>query len=477
MFILTCIVFSQIFLLSNNLWYDELCTTPLILGYDPLEIISEVRFDSHPPLYFIFLKIYTMIFGNSIVIMKTFNILLVVIFAVVSYYFLHQNINRKFAVIFATILSFFPALSNEVFQVRMYIMAPLFVSLTAMMAYKVYVNSNRVISTILFLFFTALSMYTHYYALTCVIIIHIYLYIILLKLNFINYKNIFLYALTSIFLFLPWFPTFFDQLSIKFFNNGDKSSVYDKIVKNAIYLFYTGNRAFQNNKADYIFTIVLISTVFFVVVSYIINQKRLKEKSMFYIITKWSLFIPFIMILFFIMVSVIWRPVWYSRYILVYWPMIAFGLACIVYESRRSIKIIFFLVVLICFVRKIDRLFLVASNDGLTRYSNLARYEFNNGDCILDGDLYTSTYFKDVPQYNLKSGEVKHWGRHVYWNVILVDNYNILNFDKMYFYSTILKADSIYAIGKKKYILNKSFHFNYIYDKKGLISLYQYKLK
>lgn len=61
-------------LFSNNIWFDESYTCALI-EHSYSDMISILKDDMHPPLYFVSLKFFTGCFGNSFVATKIFSLL------------------------------------------------------------------------------------------------------------------------------------------------------------------------------------------------------------------------------------------------------------------------------------------------------------------------------------------------------------------------------------------------------------------
>lgn len=65
--IMTCLYISLIF--NYNVWTDEAFTFDLLRG-NIIEILQGTAKDVHPPLYYLYAKIFDYIFGYSIQIQK-----------------------------------------------------------------------------------------------------------------------------------------------------------------------------------------------------------------------------------------------------------------------------------------------------------------------------------------------------------------------------------------------------------------------
>ena len=74
LYVLTCLLFllSVGLIFSKSIWFDESYTLALI-RHDYLDIISILKDDMHPPLYFLCLKLFCSVFGYSLIATKLFS--------------------------------------------------------------------------------------------------------------------------------------------------------------------------------------------------------------------------------------------------------------------------------------------------------------------------------------------------------------------------------------------------------------------
>lgn len=467
-------IFVQLILLTENLWYDELMTTPLILGYDVFEIIKQLRFDVHPPLYFILLKIYSFATGDSILALKTFNILIALILILIMYQFSKKTINKDYALLVVFIFCFYPVIYNEIYQIRMYVIAQLFVTLTAIYAYKTYFNQLKRLNIILFLAFTICSLYTHYYALIGVVFIHLVLYFALFFKNKQNIKIIIALVFISLISFLPWLPTFFKQLVVKSQHLGYIPTTKEMIIKAIMYPFYTGSYAEKGDKLNYVLTLLLLIVFVLIIFSYFHTKKHQLKENRFTTIMSIALGIPFLIPIIFVTVSIISKPIWYSRYFIISYPLFVFAFAYMAYNLTPRLKYLFIAIVFMASIQKIYSIHQITSDKGMENFSNLIDNKINENDIILDANYYTSTYFSQIKQYNLKENEATNWDRHIYWNVTLTTGYESVLRNRDTFWSMQLTKDSILKIGTDNYKVKESYSFNYMYFSKGVISIYKY---
>lgn len=452
--------------LTVNLWYDELMTTPVILGYNLFDIIEEIKSDAHPPLYYILLKLYSLVLGTSIIALKTFNIVVFLILLIIMYCQSKGIVDRRYARIYLALLILMPSFYNELFQLRMYILAPLFATLAALYAVKTY-NSRSKKTFVLFIIWSLAASYTHYVALVFVGVIHLFLYVALLRKSFENIKRIVCMSLTMVVLYLPWLFIILYQLSIKEVYNGDTDSIFSRIVKSVIYPFYTGNYAERGEVINYVLTILLVFSFIFLAWIYI---KEKKIQNVFPVngkIMHQSFIIPIVVLAFFLGYTFIKTPIWYSRYLLILMPTILMGVAYIIYQLKPVYMKSFFVILSLCFVNKIYQINLITHDEGMKKYSQL---DINKNDTIINANPETSTYFRFSKQYSSNPTPV-NWDNHIRWNVNFETNYQDLNLTS--FWAPETKEE--FQIGKNIYKRVEKHEFEYSYQSKGRISISKYE--
>ncbi len=102
--------------LGQSLWLDEGTTAKVVMQYDYLEIISKFSIrDFHPPLYYLFMKLWTNIFGYSEIALRMPS----VIFSITTGYFVYL-IGGFWASVF---FLFNPLVVYYSQEARMYMMA------------------------------------------------------------------------------------------------------------------------------------------------------------------------------------------------------------------------------------------------------------------------------------------------------------------------------------------------------------------
>ena len=77
LFGITCLLFCGLYIsliFNQNIWTDEAYTIQLIRENSFTGIITGTANDVHPPLYYLMLKIFINVFGDSIPVYKLFSI-------------------------------------------------------------------------------------------------------------------------------------------------------------------------------------------------------------------------------------------------------------------------------------------------------------------------------------------------------------------------------------------------------------------
>lgn len=173
------IVLGAIFMLigafHSNIWFDEAYTVGLV-RHSFLDIIKIGIHDVHPLFYYLILRLFTIFTGDSIIAMRIFSILGMVLLSILGYTHIRKDFGEKTGLIFSLLVSFLPitlAYSNEI---RMYSWAAVFVLLTGIYAYRITKESSAK-NWILFSMFSLFSAYTHYFATIAIGLINLILFI------------------------------------------------------------------------------------------------------------------------------------------------------------------------------------------------------------------------------------------------------------------------------------------------------------
>lgn len=152
--------------LDQSLWLDEATTARVATQYDYFGIISKFSLsDFHPPLYYVYMKFWTGIFGASEVALRMPS----VIFSMVAGYLVYLMAGIWAAAFFL----FNPLVVYYSQEARMYMMAVFL--LTGALYYLRKLSTKNVANLIFFNVFLILSFYTFYGSIFLIIPMFIYL--------------------------------------------------------------------------------------------------------------------------------------------------------------------------------------------------------------------------------------------------------------------------------------------------------------
>lgn len=268
---------SVVFIFSNSIWFDEGFTVFLI-KLPPSQIIHYTSLDVHPPLYYLLLKIWALIFNYQLFSLRYFSLfcgvlciiamhfllkIIAVIFRSKSSSFLSLSfIARFFALLIFATNSFFITHASEA---RMYSLVLLLAIILITILLKICHSSKNKPSKYYYFFalISLLGISTHYYFAILIIICFTYFILsqIVLKntANTIN-RHLFLAIILLIVGYSPWIKTAIGvstDVQKGFWTHG-RSFIYILDFFTHITLFVPYN---QNKIHEYIIASALIITI------------------------------------------------------------------------------------------------------------------------------------------------------------------------------------------------------------------------
>ncbi|HOV28337.1 MAG TPA: glycosyltransferase family 39 protein [Pseudobacteroides sp.] len=205
------LIFLTFGITHESLWYDESYSAAIINNSIP-EIWSIAGSDSHPPLYFIFLKIFTMIFGKGEFGLRFFSVIGVLALAGLGTGPVRRIFGVKTGLIYSFLVIILPINVSMAQETRMYTWAAFFVAASGLFGYLA-VGQNRKSDWIKFGICTVLAAYMHYYALLAVAIINIIIFLSILIKKRDVFEPFIVTAIISVILYLPWVFYLTDQVS------------------------------------------------------------------------------------------------------------------------------------------------------------------------------------------------------------------------------------------------------------------------
>ena len=192
----------------SNIWFDEAYSVCLV-RQSLTELIKIASSDVHPVLYYIALKIVAVIFGESIIAFRVFSVLGMVALSILGFTHIRKEFGEKVGILFSFLVIFLPVnllYSNEI---RMYSWAAFSVAVASIYAFKI-TKYNLKKDWIIFIVFSLISAYLHYFALFTVGVLNIVLLVYILKNNKILLKKWWIAGILQAVLYLPRINSIFE---------------------------------------------------------------------------------------------------------------------------------------------------------------------------------------------------------------------------------------------------------------------------
>jgi mannosyltransferase len=194
-----------------SIWHDE-GYTMMLVAHGPAEIVARTARDVHPPLYYLALHFWDMVFGHSELAARSFSAVLMLGAIVIGYYLAKELFGHSVGRLSALFLSLGPFLVRYSQEARMYGMAACLALLATWLLVRAQ-RQNRTVDWIGYGLTIAAALYTHYYAVFIVVLHWFYMAITsqprrgILRLEWWGAN-----ALAAA-LFLPWLPSAYHQFT------------------------------------------------------------------------------------------------------------------------------------------------------------------------------------------------------------------------------------------------------------------------
>jgi uncharacterized membrane protein len=198
--------------LNQSVWFDEGYSI-MVAQQSVSEVISLVTVDAHPPLYYLLLKVWMAMFGESELALRGSSILAGGVSVVVLAFLLKDLFSKRIALLALPFVVAAPFLVRYLFEIRMYA----FVMLIGLLATWVMVRAWRTKQTkwwIVYGLLVAIGMYTLYMSVVFWLAHVVWLIFMTrqVKQSFIKQPYWLAYIGAAV-AFLPWVPIIFEQLA------------------------------------------------------------------------------------------------------------------------------------------------------------------------------------------------------------------------------------------------------------------------
>ncbi|MGE5805978.1 MAG: glycosyltransferase family 39 protein, partial [Ignavibacteria bacterium] len=193
----------------SDLWIDEAFTKALV-KHSFGDITRLIQNDFHPPLYFWGLKLFVTIFGLSDFSIRLFSVLGVLAAILLGYLTGKKVFGKSGAVYFCLLIISLPMIAEYSHEARMYTWGVFAVTGTLMYS-ALFISSNKRIDLILFMLFSLVAAYTHYYAMLAAFWANMFVFLFLLIKRNRNIKIHMIYSLITFILYVPWLFVMINQ--------------------------------------------------------------------------------------------------------------------------------------------------------------------------------------------------------------------------------------------------------------------------
>ncbi|MEI6533294.1 MAG: glycosyltransferase family 39 protein [Candidatus Roizmanbacteria bacterium] len=289
----------------ENVWRDEAYSV-VLSKQSWIELFFYTAKDFNPPLYYLILKIWMLIFGSSAISIRMISVLCFILFLYVIFLFLKNILRVPQHYTYGYLILFLmnPILQYYAFEARMYMM---FVLLSSLSIYTFLKKDIK-----LYIIFTCAGLYTHYFMVFVIFIEFIHHLITHKKNVFLKH---FVYYLYPIIIFIPWiiFVAIYKQFTDGKFWIEKPLQIDFLHVPAYIYTGYERpfNYLIENNLHIYSDLALFSSVLIFAVLAYLLFNKHNRFNSLFVILAVWGLGIPYMIH----MVSFI-QPIFLPRYLI-----------------------------------------------------------------------------------------------------------------------------------------------------------------
>lgn len=171
-FVLLCLLSLMFIFLcfQNTINYDEFFSMQWC-RLEWKELMWRLINDVHPPLHYLLLKPILDLTNESMFCARLLSALAGIILLWTGSLFLEHLAGKKAALLFACFLYLNPFMVQKVTEIRMYMLASTFTVISGILSYYVMKEPKRK-NWLLFVLFSLLAAYTHYYALLSMIFLY-----------------------------------------------------------------------------------------------------------------------------------------------------------------------------------------------------------------------------------------------------------------------------------------------------------------
>lgn len=404
-------IFILLGLFHTNLWFDETYTVNII-NHSFKDIWQIGSNDVHPILYYFLLKIISLIFGKNIIIYRLFSSLGIITLGIIGYTHIRKDYGDKIGKLFSFFTFFLPVSSIFAGEIRMYSWSITLVSLTFIYMMRI-IKNNTLKNNILFMIFSLMSAYIHYYGLIISFFINLFLFIYLI-IKKRNLKYFILSAIVQIVSYLPWLIIFYNQT--KKVSKGFWITLeFPNILLEILNFQFLGNNEFN------IACIVSIIIYIFIFYSLIKNKEKIPLLS----------FSLYLIVIITVLIISIKMPIITPRYLFVITGLLIFTMSYLL--SKSSIYINTFICLLILVFSIYNNTLFIKDNYDKSNGKQIKYVKENIGkdDIIIYTDVTTNSIYNLEIDNKIYFFDIDNWqvdeAYKAFSNMTIVKDLNFLD--------------------------------------------------
>lgn len=262
-------ILSYILLIfNNNVWMDEAFTASLV-NTDMSGVISRSMADTLPPLYNIYLKIMTDIFGYCVPVMKLSSVIPMILTMLLGVTVLRKRHGNLVSSIFCAAIFCMPYMQHFGIEIRMYSLGFFFATASGIFAYEVLFDSNLK-NWICFTMLSVLAGYSHHFAFVTVGAVYLYILLYYIFKDRTHIRRFFICLLSTFVLYLPCLLVTLKQISSVSGYFSMPEMTLSRVIK-YMYYPYTSNVR--------IVSVLLVILVLFLIVNCVISIFKDKNNA------------------------------------------------------------------------------------------------------------------------------------------------------------------------------------------------------
>ncbi len=393
--------------MTQSVWFDE--SYSIMLAKQQIsQLIHLTAVDTHPPLFYLILKVWAAIFGYCELALRTLPVLFMGGAVIVAGLLMKKLFNKRAAILSMPFVIFAPFLLRYGFEIRMYSLVSLIGVLATYVlicALEATTKRKRVILYISYALLVAVGVYTLYYSVLLWMAHLVWLIWRTLKSKESLLKAPWLKAyILSIILFLPWLPIFISQIA-----NGALAPIampmtIDNLMSIASYSYLYSPSWQLGAGLSVVMIFVVVSSLYFVIMAYKVSANRYRQHL---VLLAMYITVP---VLILTVVGFV-RPMYVERYlshVLIGASLwVGASISIVLKQSKPDIKLIYATMIAVMIVG-ISQLALIGNynyqrSQSIDVKQAVADIKCTNGEVVLAADPYeaieSSYYLSDCPIY------------------------------------------------------------------------------